>query len=165
MIVCYNVATESPIQSPSHGRQTYILTYIFISVLIFLGGDKSIIMSLELPEDDPITGKKDLQKLETGTTPGSMVFIGITCGLSAPYAMGQIDYAMHNETYAGTVLLGFNPTSFARNVPVEGWDKTCFSVTQELASNSVVEVTICTYCYIDTPVESEALYFESSGWS
>jgi hypothetical protein len=49
----------------------------------------------------------------------------------APYVMGQIDYAMNKENYI-TVLLGFNPIEFARNVPIENWNQTCFSVTQAL---------------------------------
>jgi hypothetical protein len=111
-----------------------------------LGGDKSIIMSYELPEDDPLTGVSDLKQLELPDAEiNSMVFIGISCGLSAPYAvgkntartfrnlsLGQADYASKNPLYAATILIGFNPIEFSRNVPVEKWDKTCYIVTKEI---------------------------------
>ncbi len=56
-----------------------------------------------------------------------MLFVGITCGLSAPYVAGQIAYSMAQPNFS-TVLIGFNPTELARNAPVENWDQTCFSV-------------------------------------
>lgn len=55
-------------------------------------------------------------------------FFGITCGLSAPYVAGQIDYAMHQLNYT-TVLVGFNPVTLARDTPIEKWHKTCRDVS------------------------------------
>lgn len=55
-------------------------------------------------------------------------FFGITCGLSAPYVAGQIDYAMHQPNYT-TVLVGFNPVTLARDTPIEKWHKTCRDVS------------------------------------
>ena len=54
-------------------------------------------------------------------------FFGITCGLSAPYVAGQVDYAMHQPNYT-TVLVGFNPMALARDTPIEKWHKTCRDV-------------------------------------
>jgi hypothetical protein len=62
-------------------------------------------MSQELPEDNPLMGIKDLQKFEAKlenentTKKPRILFIGITCGISAPYVMGQIDYAMHKVLF------------------------------------------------------------------
>ncbi len=56
-----------------------------------------------------------------------VLFVGITCGLSAPYVAGQIAYSMANSTFS-TALIGFNPVHLARNTAVEGWDQTCYSV-------------------------------------
>ena len=52
----------------------------------------------------------------------------MTCGLSAPYVAGQIDYAMHQPNYT-TVLVGFNPVTLARDTPIEKWHKTCRDVS------------------------------------
>jgi len=43
-----------------------------------------------------------------------VLFIGITCGLSAPYVAGQLDYCMNNLDVFTPVLLGFNPITLSR---------------------------------------------------
>lgn len=47
-----------------------------------------------------------------------VLFIGITCGLSAPYVAGQLWHCMENLDVFTPVLLGFNPTGLARYVIV-----------------------------------------------
>lgn len=76
------------------------------------GGDKALLTSQELPEDDPIAGVKDLKEATNDAT--NVVLIGITCGLSAPYVGGQIEYSMKQENWV-SILLGFNPTRLARS--------------------------------------------------
>ena len=93
------------------------------------GDDQSLVISNELPEDDPHQGEKDLVKLVQGCD--RVLFIGVTCGLSAPYVAGQIAYSMHQQHHT-TVLMGFNPVSLARNAPIESWDRTCRSTFDEL---------------------------------
>ena len=95
--------------------------------------------SIELPEDDPVTAIKDLQKielnLETSKKYSQIIFIGITCGLSAPYAMSQIKYSMDNDYI--TILIGFNPTDCARDAPVENWTETCKTVVTKLENRAL----------------------------
>eukprot|EP00730_Choanoeca_flexa_P000104 TRINITY_DN10045_c0_g1_i2.p1 TRINITY_DN10045_c0_g1~~TRINITY_DN10045_c0_g1_i2.p1 ORF type:complete len:595 (+),score=84.81 TRINITY_DN10045_c0_g1_i2:158-1786(+) len=98
------------------------------------GGDESLVISNELPEDDPHAGAADLRRATDGCT-SAMVF-GITCGLSAPYVAGQIEYSMAQSNHT-TCLIGFNPVSLARNAPVEHWDKTCAQVFQALEELSL----------------------------
>lgn len=44
----------------------------------------------------------------------TVLYIGISCGLSAPFVAGQLDHCLSNlETFV-PVLVGFNPISFAR---------------------------------------------------
>jgi hypothetical protein len=93
------------------------------------GGDEALIVSKELPEDDPHLGASDLRDAVAGYDQ-SFVF-GVTCGLSAPYVAGQIDAAM-SIPGCTAVLVGFNPIELARDVPVEGWDKRCAEVFREL---------------------------------
>lgn len=51
-----------------------------------------------------------------------LLYIGITCGLSAPYVASQLHYLMTKapvELDVTGVLLGFNPQDMARNIAVE----------------------------------------------
>ena len=43
-----------------------------------------------------------------------VLFVGITCGLSAPFVAGQLDHCLSNLGTFTPILVGFNPTSFAR---------------------------------------------------
>ena len=47
-----------------------------------------------------------------------VLFIGITCGLSAPFVAGQLNYCIQHSEVFVPVLLGFNPTALARCVCV-----------------------------------------------
>ncbi|CAI8015335.1 Glucokinase regulatory protein [Geodia barretti] len=100
---------------------------------LIAGGDRSLIISNELPEDDPPKGAEDLKKVAEGAD--HVMFVGITCGLSAPYVAGQIDHSMHQPNMT-SVLMGFNPVSLSRNAPIEKWDKTCRQVFLELETLS-----------------------------
>ncbi|KAL6059148.1 Glucokinase regulator [Balamuthia mandrillaris] len=95
------------------------------------GGEKALFSSQEKAEDDPLAGRRDLEELTREKE--LVLFVGVTCGLSAAYVAGQLDYAMHDPRFT-TVLLGFNPTDRARRTPIEGWDKTFFDVASELAA-------------------------------
>ena len=57
-------------------------------------------------------------------------YIGITCGLSAPYVAGQLETAM--EKGLNTILLGHNPPLESKNVKIEKWDKTFRDVVKKL---------------------------------
>ena len=96
------------------------------------GGDGSLVLSNEFHEDDPFEGVKDLEDKLNGVD-GEIVFIGVTCGLSAPYVAGQIDYLLHKKSQFRTndtddvdnisiLLIGFNPVGLARNTVIEKWD-------------------------------------------
>lgn len=97
------------------------------------GGDRALICSDELPEDDPLTGVKEMQALVQGKT--NVLYIGISCGISAPYVAGQVNYSMRQppDSYT-TVIMGFNPLEYARKAPIELWDgKSFFDVVQEFS--------------------------------
>eukprot|EP01147_Barroeca_monosierra_P007280 gene7280-9711_t len=95
------------------------------------GGDESLVISNELPEDDPRQGEEDLKARCRGCD--RVMYFGITCGLSAPYVAGQINYAMHEGSYT-TSLIGFNPIELARDAPIEEWNLTCRDVFKKLES-------------------------------
>ncbi len=94
------------------------------------GGYKALVKAQEGAEDDPALAVQDMKNiLPDGMT--QIVYFGITCGLSAPYIGGQIDYLAPMKQ-ATSVLVGFNPLSSARDMPVENWDKTFAEVIRPL---------------------------------
>lgn len=100
---------------------------------LIAGGDSALVAAQETAEDDPVAGAKALEVAARGMK--HVVFIGITCGLSAPYVAGQLDWALaQGEALCTPVLLGFNPIHLARERPIEGWDKTFRQVALRLAN-------------------------------
>ncbi|XP_076462218.1 glucokinase regulatory protein-like [Babylonia areolata] len=97
---------------------------------IMAGGDKALFTSQEAVEDDPVLGASLLQQAAEGKT--QVLFFGITCGLSAPFVAGQLDYCLQNLHRFTPVLLGFNPAHLARNNPIEKWPQTFLEVTQQM---------------------------------
>lgn len=93
------------------------------------GDDEALIISKELPEDDARLGAQQLHEAIEGAD--ASIFCGITCGLSAPYVGGQIEAALKHGSCT-PVLIGFNPVKLARDVPVEGWDRTTYQVFADL---------------------------------
>ena len=97
---------------------------------LIAGGDIALFMSQEAPEDDWKMGQEDLIKLSRNKT--RVLFIGITCGMSAPYVAGQLDSCMNPPDIFIPVLLGFNPVNQARKNVIEGWSKSFFDVANAL---------------------------------
>ena len=106
-------------------------------VYLIAGDNKALIAAQEGSEDDARQSIIDLEKAIGNAK--SVGYIGITCGFSAPYVAGQLDYMLNKlETkklkgYAG--LIGFNPVERSRSVPIEGWDKTFMQVAKHLESS------------------------------
>ncbi|KAM3857069.1 glucokinase regulatory protein [Diretmus argenteus] len=97
---------------------------------IIAGGDRALFSSQEAPEDDPRLGMLSLKKLCEGKR--RVLFIGISCGLSAPFVAGQLDFCLqHPEVYT-PVLVGFNPAVQARDEPMAGCNLTFRSVVERM---------------------------------
>jgi N-acetylmuramic acid 6-phosphate (MurNAc-6-P) etherase len=79
----------------------------------------SLVTSIEACEDDPIAGASELQRVTESFE--HVLFIGITCGLSAPFVGGQLEYCLDNLQKFTPVLIGFNPISMARRIHVPKW--------------------------------------------
>jgi len=90
-------------------------------------------------EDDVKQSVADLQaKVTEGDKQGFVhyIYIGITCGMSAPYVGGQLNYTMNGpdaERFT-TILMGFNDVAAARKVAIENWNKTMHDIISQLAS-------------------------------
>ncbi|XP_066480017.1 glucokinase regulatory protein [Tiliqua scincoides] len=97
---------------------------------IIAGGDRSLVASQEGPEDSALLGIEDLNKVCEGKK--KVIFFGISCGLSAPYVAGQLDFCMNNLDIFVPVLVGFNPLSMARTDKIEGFHSTFRQVAERM---------------------------------
>ena len=103
------------------------------------GGDSALLLSDELPEDDPVTGAAELQAVVDAHH--ATLLVGITCGLSAPYVAGQLDLALRLSSKSGgggssgnafslsgpggalaACVMGFNSVEQSRDRPIELWE-------------------------------------------
>ncbi|XP_034402657.1 glucokinase regulatory protein [Cyclopterus lumpus] len=123
------------------GRLAFLITSAFNRALreldrslvysyIIAGADKALLSSQEAPEDDPKLGVLSLKKVCEGQK--RVLFIGISCGLSAPFVAGQLDFCLqHPEVYT-PVLVGFNPPHQARDERIPGCTFTFLSVVRRM---------------------------------
>ncbi|CAI9722430.1 glucokinase regulatory protein-like [Octopus vulgaris] len=86
---------------------------------IIAGGDEALFTSQELYEDDPQLGADLLEKATVEKS--QVLYVGITCGLSAPFVAGQLDYCIKHLTKYTPVLIGFNPSNLSRKTSIEKW--------------------------------------------
>lgn len=92
-------------------KQKQICSYIIA------GGDRAMLTSQEAPEDDPALGARMLDKICAGKK--HVLFVGISCGMSAPFVAGQLDFCLKHLDVFTPVLLGFNPVHMARSEPMQ----------------------------------------------
>ncbi len=98
-------------------------------VHLIAGTNKALIKAQEGAEDDPHQAIVDLKNV-IGTAK-HVVYVGVTCGFSAPYIASQLEFTTRKKNYF-SVLLGFNPVERARDVNVEKWDKTFADVVYDI---------------------------------
>lgn len=99
---------------------------------LIAGGDLALIKAKEGAEDDPITAQKELEEISGDAE--KILYIGVTCGFSAPYIAGQLDYSSERENFF-SILMGFNPTELARKIEIENWDKCFFDVVKKIKNH------------------------------
>lgn len=97
---------------------------------LIAGGNLALIKAQEGAEDDPHRAIVDLRPLVEGKR--RILYVGATCGLSAPYVASQLLYLSRRRA-AHCVLLGFSPADRARDVEIENWDKTFASAVRSVA--------------------------------
>ncbi|CAF5132958.1 unnamed protein product, partial [Rotaria sp. Silwood1] len=79
----------------------------------------ALVTSIEASEDDPVIGAVELKHISEPFE--HVLYIGITCGISAPFVGGQLEYCLDNPKKFTPVLIGFNPVSMARRIHVPKW--------------------------------------------
>lgn len=99
---------------------------------LMAGGDSALIQAQEGAEDDPVMAVEDLNRVTADSE--KVFYVGITCGFSAPYIAGQLDY-LAGKPDAIAVLMGFNSLELARTTPIEGWNKTFAEAANRLAES------------------------------
>jgi len=103
-----------------------------LAVATMAGGDSAFLLAKENAEDSPAQGLHDLD-MALGSAK-NVVFIGVTCGLSAAYVMAQVDQ-LRDRPDTLVILLGFTPPETARAKAIAGWSKTCADVVRDLAND------------------------------
>ncbi|XP_005810256.3 glucokinase regulatory protein isoform X2 [Xiphophorus maculatus] len=111
-------------------RELQRLNYAPICSYVIAGGDRALFSSQEAPEDDPTLGALRLKKVSEGKK--RVLFIGVSCGLSAPFVAGQLDFCLRHPDVYTPVLVGFNPAHQARNEPLPGCTLTFRSVVTRM---------------------------------
>lgn len=77
------------------------------------GNDLALIKSQEAAEDDTFQAVADLRNLINSKPYAHIIFIGVTCGLSAPYVGSQINWIMNTPEVSRSYFqeLSLNYTS------------------------------------------------------
>jgi N-acetylmuramic acid 6-phosphate (MurNAc-6-P) etherase/ribosomal protein S18 acetylase RimI-like enzyme len=83
------------------------------------GGPAALVMSDELPEDDPRAGARDFDAAIGGggggdVAPENVLLIVVSCGLSADYCAGALLHARRERKCGTTCAIGFNRPAAAR---------------------------------------------------
>ncbi|XP_078237089.1 glucokinase regulatory protein isoform X2 [Pogona vitticeps] len=123
------------------GRMAFLMAVSFNKLLkglgqppqytyLIAGGDRCLVASQEGHEDSALLGIEDLNKVCEGKK--KVIFFGISCGLSAPYVAGQLDFCMNNLDIYTPVLVGFNPVSMARSEKIEGFHSSFRQVAERM---------------------------------
>ncbi|XP_018581019.2 glucokinase regulatory protein [Scleropages formosus] len=123
------------------GRLAFLLARSFNGLLketrkeqvysyIIAGGDKALLTSQESIEDNPTKGADVLKKMCEGKK--HVLYIGISCGLSAPFIAGQLDFCINNLNVFTPAVVGFNLANMARNEPIPSWHLTFRQVIERM---------------------------------
>lgn len=106
---------------------------------LIAGGEQALFSARELAEDDAALARADLQALEKAvfarTRGGRVLYVGITCGLSATYVGAQLEYALRAPNYAA-VLVGFNPVERARRARLPTWGRSFHDLALEMQARA-----------------------------
>ncbi|MBI5155368.1 hypothetical protein HZA57_09040 [Candidatus Poribacteria bacterium] len=93
-----------------------------VFVPLLAGGPAAMIQAREGAEDDPAQAVRDVNAALPAEIQRA-VYFGVTCGFSAPYVAGQLDF-LRERPGVTSVLVGFNAPNQVRSTPIEGWNKT-----------------------------------------
>jgi len=89
------------------------------------GGEAALLKSQESAEDVSAAAVADLALLLDGVK-GMVVYIGVSCGMSATYVGAQAEYLLAQPPSGGVCvsLMGFNPLELVPEKAIQGWSGT-----------------------------------------
>ncbi|KAL0221968.1 hypothetical protein RCL1_001822 [Eukaryota sp. TZLM3-RCL] len=109
---------------------------------LIAGGLPAIMTAQEGAEDSPTLARADLSSVLDARPGSSLLYIGITCGLSAPYVGAQLEFCLElselNCRRVYPVVMGFNPVDLARDSIVPKWNNTFKKVLDDVVKRGGV---------------------------
>jgi N-acetylmuramic acid 6-phosphate (MurNAc-6-P) etherase len=104
---------------------------------LLAGGDAALVLSQEAAEDKPDAGKRDLEilikEVRSKSVDAPIVVVGISCGLSATYVGSMLEYALNQPgDLISCVVIGFNPVEAVKDLRVEGWQSSFYTVLSQM---------------------------------
>lgn len=131
------------------GRLAYLCSQTFSSYLksslkeinynicdyIIAGDEYALVNSVEAVEDKANIGAEKLKTILDQHVNTKCVFIGITCGLSAPFVAGQIDLCLKDHRIIAFSLIGFNPIEMTRKThPINSEKENFYDLMKKVIS-------------------------------
>lgn len=131
------------------GRLAYLCSQTFSSYLksnfkeinynlcdyIIAGDEFALVNSVEAVEDKANIGAEKLKTILDEHPNTKCVFIGITCGLSAPFVAGQLDHCLKDPRIIAFSLIGFNPIEMTRKThPVNSEKENFYDLMKKIIS-------------------------------
>ncbi|EGC34796.1 hypothetical protein DICPUDRAFT_94700 [Dictyostelium purpureum] len=106
---------------------------------LIAGGDLCLTVGMEGAEDNIHQAVNDIKsQLNQENDKEIIVYIGITCGFSAPYVAAQLDFLLNENTKENAKkqhiisLMGFNPIELARKLKIEKWEYSFNDIVERL---------------------------------
>eukprot|EP01132_Coremiostelium_polycephalum_P001093 gene1093-1384_t len=104
---------------------------------LIAGGDRSLTVGIEGAEDDIHQAVTDIKGQISNDSNDTLVYFGITCGLSAPYIAAQLDHLLQiNNSNHIISIMGFSPLAMARKIVIEKWDKSFDDIVKAFQKQS-----------------------------
>lgn len=84
--------------------------------------------------------------------------LGISCGLSAPYVAGQLNYCLSSSGVRRPIIIGFNPVSMAREVVPEGCKENFRQLLEQMDAG--MKHALSCLCFVYVAKCSTPLWFD-----
>ncbi|KAN0039499.1 hypothetical protein ACTA71_007288 [Dictyostelium dimigraforme] len=119
---------------------------------LIAGGDLCLTVGMEGAEDNIDQALKDI-KSQIKQCEGKkelLVYIGVTCGFSAPYVASQLKYLLdlnkqqekqEKQSQHIISLMGFNPVELARKIKIEKWDYSFNDIVIQLNQQRELQIS------------------------
>ncbi|KAM9962137.1 hypothetical protein ACTFIR_005025 [Dictyostelium discoideum] len=118
---------------------------------LIAGGDLCLTVGMEGAEDNIDQALKDIKSQICQSESNKkeiLVYIGVTCGFSAPYVASQLKYLLDLNKQQSSQqqqhiisLMGFNPIELARKIKIEKWDYSFNDIVIQLNQQRQLQIS------------------------